>query len=59
MDRFDLDGTTRVSMAPTTINTDIDALLDGVKHAARTPMTDQLYQDRIVALAKAKTGAGN
>ena len=36
MDRFDLDGTTRVSMAPYNDNTDIDALLTGVAHAART-----------------------
>jgi cysteine desulfurase / selenocysteine lyase len=36
MDRFDLDGTTRVSMAPYNDNTDIDALLSGVQHAART-----------------------
>ena len=36
MDRFDIDGTTRVSMAPYNDNTDIDALLTGVKHAART-----------------------
>ncbi len=36
MDRFDLDGTTRVSMAPYNDNSDIDALLDGVAHAART-----------------------
>ena len=36
MDRFDLDGTTRVSMAPYNDNTDIDALLTGVEHAART-----------------------
>ena len=36
MDRFDLDGTTRVSIAPYNDNTDIDALLDGVKHAAKT-----------------------
>ncbi len=36
MDRFDLDGTTRVSIAPYNDNTDIDALLTGVKHAART-----------------------
>jgi cysteine desulfurase/selenocysteine lyase len=36
MDRFDLDGTTRVSMAPYNDNTDIDALLTGVQHAART-----------------------
>jgi cysteine desulfurase/selenocysteine lyase len=36
MDRFDLDGTTRVSMAPYNDNTDIDALLVGVEHAART-----------------------
>lgn len=36
MDRFDLDGTTRVSMAPYNDNGDIDALLTGVRHAART-----------------------
>ncbi|CAN5786385.1 cysteine desulfurase [soil metagenome] len=36
MDRFDLDGTTRVSMAPYNDNSDIDALLTGVRHAART-----------------------
>ncbi len=36
MDRFDIDGTTRVSMAPYNDNTDIDALLTGVQHAART-----------------------
>jgi len=36
MDRFDLDGTTRVSIAPYNDNTDIDALLSGVKHAAKT-----------------------
>ncbi len=36
MDRFDLDGTTRVSIAPYNDNSDIDALLSGVKHAART-----------------------
>jgi cysteine desulfurase / selenocysteine lyase len=36
MDRFDLDGTTRVSMAPYNDNADIDALLIGVAHAART-----------------------
>ena len=36
MDRFDLDGTTRVSIAPYNDNTDIDALLTGVRHAART-----------------------
>ncbi|WP_428661561.1 aminotransferase class V-fold PLP-dependent enzyme [Reyranella sp.] len=36
MDRFDLDGTTRVSIAPYNDNTDIDALLAGVKHAAAT-----------------------
>jgi len=36
MDRFDIDGTTRVSMAPYNDSTDIDALLTGVQHAART-----------------------
>jgi cysteine desulfurase/selenocysteine lyase len=36
MDRFDLDGTTRVSIAPYNDNTDIDALLTGVQHAANT-----------------------
>jgi cysteine desulfurase/selenocysteine lyase len=36
MDRFDLDGTTRVSIAPYNDNTDIDALLAGVEHAAAT-----------------------
>jgi cysteine desulfurase/selenocysteine lyase len=36
MDRFDLDGTTRVSIAPYNDNTDIDTLLAGVRHAART-----------------------
>jgi cysteine desulfurase/selenocysteine lyase len=36
MDRFDLDGTTRVSIAPYNDNTDIDALLSGVKYAAKT-----------------------
>jgi len=36
MDRFDLDGTTRVSMAPYNNGDDIDALLTGVRHAART-----------------------
>jgi cysteine desulfurase / selenocysteine lyase len=36
MDRFDIDGTTRVSMAPYNDATDIDALLTGVDHAART-----------------------
>lgn len=36
MDRFDLDGTTRVSMAPYNDNSDIDALLTGVAHAAKT-----------------------
>ena len=36
MDRFDLDGTTRVSIAPYNDNSDIDALLTGVQHAART-----------------------
>lgn len=36
MDRFDLDGTTRVSIAPYNDNSDIDALMAGVKHAAAT-----------------------
>jgi cysteine desulfurase/selenocysteine lyase len=36
MDRFDLDGTTRVSIAPYNDNGDIDALLTGVRHAANT-----------------------
>ena len=36
MDRFDLDGTTRVSIAPYNDNSDIDALLAGVAHAAKT-----------------------
>lgn len=36
MDRFDLDGTTRVSIAPYNDSTDIDALLAGVRHAAAT-----------------------
>ena len=36
MDRFDLDGTTRVSIAPYNDNIDIDALLTGVTHAAKT-----------------------
>jgi len=36
MDRFDLDGTTRVSMAPYNDRSDIDALLTGVRHAAKT-----------------------
>jgi cysteine desulfurase/selenocysteine lyase len=36
MDHFDLDGTTRISMAPYNDNTDIDALLTGVRHAAKT-----------------------
>jgi cysteine desulfurase/selenocysteine lyase len=36
MERFDLDGTTRVSMAPYNDQSDIDALLEGVAHAART-----------------------
>jgi cysteine desulfurase/selenocysteine lyase len=35
MDRFDLDGTTRVSIAPYNDNSDIDALLTGVAHAAK------------------------
>lgn len=36
MDRFDLDGTTRVSIAPYNDNSDIDALMVGVEHAAAT-----------------------
>lgn len=36
MDHFDLDGTTRASMAPYNDNEDIDALLAGVRHAAKT-----------------------
>ena len=36
MDRFDLDGTTRVSIAPYNDSSDIDALLTGVRHAAKT-----------------------
>jgi cysteine desulfurase/selenocysteine lyase len=36
MDRFDLDGTTRVSIAPYNDERDIDALLEGTRHAART-----------------------
>jgi cysteine desulfurase/selenocysteine lyase len=36
MDRFDLDGTTRVSMAPYNDNSDIDALLAGGAPAAKT-----------------------
>jgi cysteine desulfurase/selenocysteine lyase len=36
MDRFDIAGTTRVSIAPYNDNTDVDALLTGVRHAART-----------------------
>ena len=36
MDRFDLDGTTRVSMAPYNDRSDIDALLTGVRNAAKT-----------------------
>ena len=36
MDHFDLDGTTRVSIAPYNDNSDIDALLAGVRHAAKT-----------------------
>jgi cysteine desulfurase/selenocysteine lyase len=36
MDRFDLDGTTRLSIAPYNDNSDIDALLTGVRHAAKT-----------------------
>lgn len=36
MDRFDLDGTTRASIAPYNDTRDIDALLTGVRHAANT-----------------------
>ena len=36
MDRFDRDGTTRVSMAPYNDSSDIDALVTGVRHAAKT-----------------------
>jgi cysteine desulfurase / selenocysteine lyase len=36
MDHFDIAGTTRVSIAPYNDGTDIDALLAGVQHAART-----------------------
>jgi cysteine desulfurase/selenocysteine lyase len=36
MDRFDLDGTTRVSIAPYNDESDIDALLAGTRHAAKT-----------------------
>ena len=36
IDHFDLDGTTRVSIAPYNDNSDVDALLEGVRHAART-----------------------
>lgn len=36
MDRFDLDGTTRVSMAPYNDGSDIDAFLSGVRYAAKT-----------------------
>jgi cysteine desulfurase/selenocysteine lyase len=35
-DHFDIAGTTRVSIAPYNDNADIDALLRGVEHAART-----------------------
>jgi cysteine desulfurase/selenocysteine lyase len=35
-DRFDIDGTTRVSIAPYNDKADIDAMLKGVDHAART-----------------------
>ena len=35
-DRFDIDGTTRVSIAPYNDRSDIDAMLAGVEHAART-----------------------
>ena len=36
IDRFDIDGTTRVSIAPYNDHSDVDALLAGVQHAART-----------------------
>jgi len=36
MERFDLDGTTRASLAPYNDASDIDALLKGVAHAVRT-----------------------
>jgi cysteine desulfurase/selenocysteine lyase len=36
MDRFDLDGTTRASIAPYNDAGDVDALLEGVDHALRT-----------------------
>ncbi|HYC65709.1 MAG TPA: cysteine desulfurase [Reyranellaceae bacterium] len=36
MDCFDLDGTTRVSIAPYNDEGDIDALLEGTRHAAKT-----------------------
>lgn len=36
MERFDLDGTVRASIAPYNDASDIDALLQGVAHAART-----------------------
>jgi cysteine desulfurase / selenocysteine lyase len=36
MDRFDIAGTTRLSLAPYNDKSDIDALLKGVEHAART-----------------------
>jgi cysteine desulfurase/selenocysteine lyase len=36
MERFDLDGTTRASLAPYNDNSDVEALLAGVRHAAKT-----------------------
>ncbi len=36
MDHFDLPGTTRVSIAPYNDSSDIDAMLTGVEHAAKT-----------------------
>ncbi|MDP1749517.1 MAG: SufS family cysteine desulfurase [Reyranella sp.] len=36
IDHFDIDGTTRISIAPYNDHGDIDALLTGVRHAAKT-----------------------
>ena len=41
MDRFDLDGTTRVSIAPYNDNTDIDALLTGVEARGERPCDER------------------